>query len=307
MGPIDRLPSGGTGGTRGAATAGGRPPAGAMAAPETQPGPMAGRVAVVTGASRGIGHHIAERLAAEGAAVALVARTVAPGSSPLPGSMAEVVGGIRERGGRAVAIDADLSVPAEVDTIVARAEEALGPVDTLVNNAGVNFYGPALGTPGRRYELMFQIMVHATFRLCQLAVPGMVERGRGWVVNVTSKQARHPKGPPYPEWASDGCTPYAMCKAAIDRLTTGLAAELDGTGVSVNALGTSGLVLTPGVAAVSPHTPDTAPVEPDSAMADAALELCRLPAGAVTGRIVYSMELLGRPLPEGPWALSATF
>jgi citronellol/citronellal dehydrogenase len=268
---------------------------------------MEGRVAVVTGASRGIGHHIAERFAGEGAAVALVARTVAPGSSALPGSMAEVIGRIRAAGGRAVAIDADLSVPGDVETIVARAEEALGPVDTLVNNAGVNFYGPALATEGRRYGLMFQIMVHATFRLCQLALPGMVGRGRGWVLNITSKQARHPKGPPYPEWASDGCVPYGMCKAAIDRLTTGLAAELHGTGVSVNALGTSGLVLTPGVAVVSPHTPENVPVEPDSAMADAALELCRLPAGTVTGRIAYSMELLGRPLPDGPWALSATF
>ena len=115
-------------------------------------------------------------------------------------------------------------------------------MDTLVNNAGVNFYGPALDLPGRRYAVMYQMMVHAPFRLCQLAVPGMVERGRGWVLNITSKQARHPIGPPYPDWASDGCVPYGMCKAAIDRLTTGLAAELHGTGVSVNALGTSGLV-----------------------------------------------------------------
>jgi citronellol/citronellal dehydrogenase len=268
---------------------------------------MNGRVAIVTGASRGIGRHIAERLAAEGAAVAIVARTRSVDASRLPGSIDEVVAGIEARGGRAAAVPADLSVPEEVETIVARAEEALGPVDTLVNNAGVNFYGPALDVPARRYALMFQIMVHATFRLCQLATPGMVERGRGWVVNVTSKQARHPKGPPYPPWASDGCVPYGMCKAAIDRLTTGLAAELHGSGVSVNALGTSGLVLTPGVAMVSPHTPENTPVEPDSAMADAALALCRTPAGAVTGRIAYSMELLGRPLPDGPWALSATF
>jgi len=76
-------------------------------------------------------------------------------------------------------------------------------------------------------------------------------------------------GPPYPDWASDGSVPYGMC-AALDRLTTGLAGELLGTGVSVNALGTSGLVLTPGVAVVSPHTPENASVEPGTAMADAA-------------------------------------
>jgi NAD(P)-dependent dehydrogenase (short-subunit alcohol dehydrogenase family) len=268
---------------------------------------MDGRVAIVTGASRGIGRHIAERFAAEGAAVALVARTVTPGTSRLPGSLDEVADQILANGGRAAAIPADLTAPGEVETIVARAEQALGPVDTLVNNAGVNFYGPALDLPERRYSVMYQIMVHAPFRLAQLAVPGMVERGRGWVLNITSKQARHPLGPPYPEWASDGCVPYGMCKAAVDRLTTGLAAELYGTGVSVNALGTSGLVMTPGVAVVSPHTPDNAPVEPDEAMADAAVLVCGTGPGAMTGRIVYSMELLGRPFPDGPWALSMTF
>jgi NAD(P)-dependent dehydrogenase (short-subunit alcohol dehydrogenase family) len=135
----------------------------------------------------------------------------------------------------------------------------------------------------------------------------MVERGAGWIVNITSKQARHPLGPPYPEWSRDGCVPYGMCKSALDRLSTGLAAELEGTGVSVNALGTSGLVMTPGVAVVSPHTPDNTPVEPDDAMAQAALALVSTPPGTVTGRIVYSMDLLGRPFTEGPWALSATF
>jgi citronellol/citronellal dehydrogenase len=194
--------------------------------------------------------------------VALVARTAIPGTSALPGSLAEVADRIRASGGRAEAVPADLTVPGDVETIVARATEALGPVDTLVNNAGVNFYGPALALSGRRFALMIQMMVHAPFRLCQLAVPGMVERGQGWVLNITSKQARHPKGPPYPEWARDGCVPYGMGKAALDRLTTGPAAELCGSGVSVNSLGTSGLVMTPGVAVVSPHTPDNAPVEP---------------------------------------------
>jgi citronellol/citronellal dehydrogenase len=268
---------------------------------------MDGRVAIVTGASRGIGQHIAERFAAEGAAVALVARTDEAGTSRLPGSITETAERIEAAGGRAACVRADLSSPEDVETVVARAEQALGPVDTLVNNAGVNFYGPALDVSPRKFALMMQIMVSTPFRLCQLAVPGMVERGRGWIVNITSKQARHPIGPPYPDWASDGCVPYGMCKSALDRLSTGLSAELHGTGVAVNSLGTSGLVMTPGVAIVSPHTPDNAPVEPDEAMADAALRLCTSAPAIVTGRIAYSMELLGQPFPDGPWALSATY
>ncbi|MCL2583675.1 MAG: SDR family NAD(P)-dependent oxidoreductase [Streptosporangiales bacterium] len=265
---------------------------------------MDGRVAIVTGASRGIGQRIAELFAAEGAAIALVARTLAPGASRLPGSLEEVADRIRAAGGKAETIPADLTSPDDVETVVSRAEEALGPVDTLVNNAGVNFYGPALDVRASRYAVMFEMMVRTPFRLSQLAVPGMISRQRGWILNITSKQARHPLGPPYADWASDGSVPYGMCKAALDRLTTGLAAELHGTGVRVNALGTSALVRTPGVALVSPHTPENTVVEPDDAMPAAALRVC---TSSDTGRIVYSTELLGRPLPDGPWALSGTY
>ncbi|HVU74865.1 MAG TPA: SDR family NAD(P)-dependent oxidoreductase [Mycobacteriales bacterium] len=268
-------------------------------------GALDGRVAVVTGASRGIGASIAERFAAEGAHVAVVARTREAGDSRLPGSIAEVAESIRAAGGIAEPIVTDLTKDDDVEALPGLVEAALGPVDILVNNAGANFYGPALETKLSKYDVMFQMMVRAPYRLCQLVVPGMVARGYGVVLNITSKQARHPKGPPYPDWASDGCTPYGMAKAALDRLTTGLAAETEGTGVRINALGTGALVMTPGVAVVSPHTPDNVPVEPDGAMAEAALMLCT--GDLQTGRIAYSMELLGTPPPPGPWALSATF
>lgn len=270
-------------------------------------GVMEGRAAIVTGASRGIGQRIAELFAAQGAAVALVARTAQPGESRLPGSLKGVAERINGSGGQAAIILADLSRPEDVETIVARAEDALGPIDTLVNNAGANFYGPVLDCTMKRYGLMFQMMVNAPFRLCQLAVPGMVERGRGWILNITSKQARHVAGPPFPDWARDGSTPYAMAKAALNRLTTGLAVELEGTGVNVNALGTSGLVVTPGTAEVVKHPSEHLAVEPDDAMPEAALRLCTGEPGNLTGQVTYSMEFLGRPFTEKAWLLDETF
>ena len=151
-------------------------------------GALRGRAAIVTGASRGIGQAIAERFAGEGAAVVLVARTLSAGTSRLPGSIEETVDRITAAGGFAAPLQADLNDPDQVETIVERAEALVGPVDTLVNNAGVNFYGPAMDVPGRRYDLMFQMMVHAPFRLCQLAVPSMRAEGRGWILNITSKR-----------------------------------------------------------------------------------------------------------------------
>src|SRR5262249_34980742 len=219
-------------------------------------GKMDGRVAVVTGSSRGIGASIARGFAAEGASVAVVARTETPGASRLPGTVHEVVDEIRAAGGTAVAVPVDLSQPSQYGQMVAMVEDLLGPVDILVNNAGVNHYAALADVTEKRYRLMFEIMVHAPLRLCQLMVPGMTERRQGWTLNITSKQGRHPAGPPYPAWARDGCLVYGMCKAALDRLTTGLAAELQPWGVNVNSLGTSGLVLTPGALAVSPHTPE---------------------------------------------------
>ena len=270
-------------------------------------GVLNGRVAIVTGASRGIGASIATRFAAEGAAVAVVARTEHPGSSRFDGTIHETVARITGAGGTAHAIVGDLSEPSGIERIVAQARSELGPIDILVNNAGVNHFTAFENVTEKRYRLLFEVLVHAPFRLTQCVIPEMRDRGRGWVLNITSKQARHAIGPPFPDWARDGSLVYGMCKAAVDKLTTGLAAELHGTGVAVNALGTSGLVQTPG-SMQHPYVmaDDRVYVEPPDAMPSAALQLCSCDPATVTGLVTYSMEYLGHPERNQVWTLDAT-
>lgn len=251
-----------------------------------------GRVAVVTGASRGIGEAIAHRLAAAGAAVAVSARTVEEGDHPLPGSLTTTVRTITDAGGTAVAVSADLGRPEDRGALVAEVTRTLGPVDILVNNAAVTYFGLVETFDAGRYGTMFEVQVRAPFELCQLVLPGMRERGRGWILNISSGAARHPQGPPYGQLLPGG-TVYGMCKAALERLTTGLAAEVFGSGIAVNALSPAGLVGTPGVVhhGLDRRVPAEA-LEPPEVMAEAALVLCSGDPAQLTGRVTTSRRLL---------------
>jgi NAD(P)-dependent dehydrogenase (short-subunit alcohol dehydrogenase family) len=250
-----------------------------------------GRVALVTGASRGIGVAIAERLAAEGAAVALLGRTREPDGSTNPGSLLETASAIEQAGGRAHVVVADLADPA-VDraAIVAGVERALGPVDVLVNNAAACFYLPMERVSGRRYTVMLEVNVHAPWELSQAVLPGMRARGQGWILNISSRVAEHPAGPPYPAFhVEHGATLYGLSKAALERMTTGLAAETSRDGVRVNSLAPVAAVATPGAVAMGLVPEDPAHVEPVEQMAAAALALC---TGDVTGRVTTSAAIL---------------
>jgi citronellol/citronellal dehydrogenase len=254
-------------------------------------GILDGKVAIVTGASRGIGAEIARRFGQEGAAVAVAARTTEPGTSPFAGTIAETVEQIRAAGGTAVAIRADLSKPEDRERLVAEAAGQLGPADILVSNAAVTYFTPVTDFSPRRFRLMFDVQVEGPFHLAQLAIPGMRGRGRGWILNISSIAARHPRFPPS-DWARRGGTVYGMCKAALERFSTGLAAELYDDNIAVNALSPSQVVPTPGTIFHHLTTEDDPNSEPPSVMAEAALRLCSAEPQALTGRIAYSQELL---------------
>ncbi len=255
-------------------------------------GTLDGRVAVVTGASRGIGREVARLFAAEGAAVVVAARSTAQHPGRLPGTIDETVSSITASGGRAIAVEADLTEPGDREHLIAVAEQAFGTVDILVNNAAITYFSPASEFRPDRARLMFDIGVHAPLHLCQLVLPGMRSSGRGWICNVTSDVARHPRVPPSRHGATGTTTVYGMCKSALERLTTGLAAEVYGSGVAVNALGPTKVVPTPGTifhGVTSESDPNS---ESPAVMAMAALSLCSADPGSLTGRIVHSQEIL---------------
>jgi citronellol/citronellal dehydrogenase len=251
------------------------------------------KVAIVTGASRGIGAAIAERFAAEGAKVAVTARTADPARSRLPGTIGETVARIEAAGGTARPYAADLSDPAARESLVTAVTGELGPVDILVSNAAVTYFTPVADFTDRRFALMFEVQVTAPFHLARLVLPGMRERRRGWILNISSLASRHPA---LDDTRLHGGTVYGMCKAAIERFTTGLAAEVHADGVMVNALAPNRVVPTPGTLFHHLTTEDDPANEPPSVMAGAALALCR--GTDLSGRVALSQDLLAE-LGEG--------
>jgi citronellol/citronellal dehydrogenase len=252
-----------------------------------------GRAALVTGASRGIGKAIAERLARGGATVVLAARTLDPRDSS-QGSLRETAEGIAAAGGRAVAVQADLSLPADRARLMEECAEQVGGLDILVNNAAVAFLGRGSEYPEKRYRLMFELLVHAPFDLCQRAIPTMRERGAGWILNISSIGSVHPLGPPYATRDARGIyAVYGMCKAALERMSTGLAAELHADGVAVNSLAPWGWVPTPGTMVNDIEgLEEPVDIEDPAIIAEAAAFLCSADPTRVTGRITYSQPLL---------------
>jgi NAD(P)-dependent dehydrogenase (short-subunit alcohol dehydrogenase family) len=257
-------------------------------------GKLDGRVAIVTGASRGIGRAIAELFATEGARVVCAARTLNEGEHRLAGSLATTVGAIRDAGGEASPVAADISLEPECLALVVRARALYGPVDILVNNAALNYYIPTAEYPTSRWVKAFAINVHAPFILSKAVLPDMIAAKRGAIVNISSGAAIGPGRGPYADKTVRGGVMYGASKAALERFTQGLAQEVaQHDGIAVSCVSPAKVVATPGtIFHKLVSGPDDPRGEPPSMMARAALLLASEPADRINGRVTYSQQIL---------------
>ena len=255
-------------------------------------GSCEGKVALVTGASRGLGKAIAQRFAAEGATVALAARTMDPDPKYI-GSLGETRDEIVAAGGAAIAVQADLSDSADRERMFADVVKRVGPPDILVNNAAVTFLRPLEGFPDKRARLMVEMHVIAPLHLAQLAIPGMRERGAGWILNLTSVGGDLPPGPPFDDFdRSAGFGMYGTVKAAMNRMTKSLAAELYEDGIAVNAAAPSKPVATPGAGSLDLAKTDT---EDIGLIVQTVFLLCTGDPSIETGRVAHTRDYLREP------------
>lgn len=257
--------------------------------------PLSGKVALVTGASRGIGAAIATRLAAEGAVVAVAARSLDEAAQGnVAGTLRQTVTDIETAGGRALPYQVDLTSPQSRGEMIERVVTECGPIDILVNNAASSAFIPFTDITEKRVRLITEINYFAPFDLCQRVIPAMRECGGGWILNITSYSGDlRTDPPPDPVYHLNG-TAYGSSKAALNRLTEAIASEYYADHIVASALAPVKAVLTEAVKSTFAEAAANDPsiLEPVEAMAEAALALCTTDRDGLNGRVYKSLTLL---------------
>ncbi|MFH1034646.1 MAG: SDR family NAD(P)-dependent oxidoreductase [Pseudomonadota bacterium] len=245
---------------------------------------LQGRVAIVTGASRGIGKAIALGLAAQGATVVAAARSETQANPDLPGTIHQTVAAIQDQGGRALALRCDVTDEASVNAMAQKVADTFGQVDVLVNNAGVAFGRQLLETSLKHWELVLRVNLTGAFLCSRAVLPHMIRQGRGSIINISSLAANErDKGT-----VNTGVA-YSVAKAGLDRLTWGLAAEAGCHGVAVNALKPVKVVDSEGMRFWSREDQRQGWTTPDKMVA-CAIFLARQDAGSVSGVVATDEE-----------------
>jgi len=240
---------------------------------------LTNKVALVTGASRGVGRAVAIALARAGVDVACAARATDDSPLKLPGTIDETVRAVEAAGRRGLAVPTNLANEAEVGRMVQRTLAHFGRVDILINNAAITFPGD-LQLPMKRHDLIMAVNTRAALQAIQLVMEGMMARRDGAIVNVSSAAALHP----FP-----GLMAYGMSKAAMERMSVDAARQLRPYGVAVNTFRIDVPVASEGFVANLPDI-DHDDWEPTEVPADGIVWMLRQPPD-YTGHNVGMVEL----------------
>jgi citronellol/citronellal dehydrogenase len=246
---------------------------------------LKGQTVFITGASRGIGHAIAIRAAADGANVVIAAKTTEP-HPKLPGTIHTAAADVERAGGQALAIATDIRDEAQVDAAIAAAVARFGGIDILVNNASAISLTGTLATPMKRFDLMHQINVRGTYLCTQKAVPHLAKSANPHVLNIS---------PPLhstlsPRWWAPNVA-YTMAKYGMSLCVLGMAEEFRPQGIAVNALWPRTAIDTEAIRLIA--GPDARlKTRSPQIMADAAHWILTQPSRKVTGRFFLDDELL---------------
>jgi len=254
---------------------------------------LEGKVAVITGASRGVGEYMARELAKEGCNIVAAARTEEVKDPKLPGTIHATAEELGAMGVRAIAMRCDVTDDDSIDQMVRRTVDEFGRIDILINNAGIMVPGKVVDLPMKRWDLIWRVNVRGAVACCRAVLPHMIERNDGVIINISSIAA---------DQDGAGNSSYKVTKHALRELSAALAAEEKVHNIRVFALSPLGWVPTPGTLyhRLDESMPAVSPMlEKPEAMGQAAIYLCSDEAKALTGQHFYSRTLLKERVNNG--------
>ena len=248
---------------------------------------LKGKVAIVTGGSRGIGKQICLTFAREGAAVAVVARTEKEGQAKLPGTIHQTVAEIKEAGGQAVAVRTDITVDEDVERMAKQTLDEFGRIDILVNNAAANQNALVADLSIKRWDLMMRVNLRGNFVCAKAVLPTMMAQKSGNIIGITSIAAKRGAPP--------GEVCYSITKSGIETFCWGLSKEVKEYNIAVNDLYPTGGVTTDGFKHVfrKMKLDDSIMkrMKSPEQIAEAALWIAQQDANSFTGRSVNDDEV----------------
>lgn len=241
---------------------------------------LEGRVAVITGASRGIGRALALRLAAEGADIVVAAKSE-QSTERLPGTIYETAAEVERLGGQALPVRVDVRSEDDVARMVDRAMERFGRIDILINNAGALWWKPVLETPPKRFDLLMGVNVRAAYLCSYYVLPHMQRQRWGHIINMAPGISAH---------ANPGMVAYMIAKMGMARLAIGIAEEHRQDNIAANALWPVAPIET--AAVINNHLGEREQWRSPDILCDAVMAIISQEPSRCTGRQLTDEEIL---------------